>query len=141
MDVRLSGVLTLGVLVRDVRVVHRRVVVLVLVGGAEMFEAPGHLIVVVGDVVMLVAVHQPPMVVFFPVPCRGATGHGSSSRLSLRRAALPVMHYPARERRNRWGGSPQGRVAVGLQYVAITVSSWERRRNLSSAPARIMPRL
>jgi hypothetical protein len=38
--VRLAGVLALEVLVRHVRVVQRRVVVLVLVRGAEVLKAP-----------------------------------------------------------------------------------------------------
>jgi hypothetical protein len=75
-DVGLTGVLALEVLVRHVRMVQRRVVVLVLVRGAEVLEAAGHLVVVVRDMEVPVRVHQPFVVVFFP-PGRGRVfGHG-----------------------------------------------------------------
>lgn len=56
---RLAGVLAVEVLVRDVRVVQRRVIVLMLVRGAEVLKAPGHLVVVVRHVEVPVGMHQP----------------------------------------------------------------------------------
>jgi hypothetical protein len=74
--VRLAGVLALEVLVRHVRVVQRRVVVLVLVRGAEVLKAPRHLVVVVRHVKVPVGMHYSLVVMFFP-PGRGRIlGHG-----------------------------------------------------------------
>jgi hypothetical protein len=82
MDVRLTGVLRVKVLVRHVRVPHRRVVVLMLVRGAQVLKPSRHLIVVMGDVEVPVSVHQALMVMLFP-PGRGRTSrfrHGCSLR-------------------------------------------------------------
>jgi hypothetical protein len=76
MDVRLTRVLALEVLVRHVRVVHRRVVVLVLVCGAEVLEAPGHLVMIVRHMEVPVGMHQPLVVVFFPPGRWRVLGHG-----------------------------------------------------------------
>jgi hypothetical protein len=90
--VRLAGMLALEVPVRYVRVVHRRVVVLVLMCGAEVLEAPGHLVAVVRHMEMPVGMHQPlgscsshPAAGAFSVMANSFRHHGS---------ALPATCYP-----------------------------------------------
>jgi hypothetical protein len=62
-DVRLAGVLACEILVRQVRVRHRRVVVLVAVPGREVLEPLMLLVPVVRNVPVLVFVHQRLMIV------------------------------------------------------------------------------
>ena len=76
MHVRLAGVLALEVLVRHVRVVQRRVVVLVLVRGAEVLKAPRHLVVVVRHVKVPVGMHHSLVVMFFGSAANSVTADG-----------------------------------------------------------------
>jgi hypothetical protein len=101
-DMRLAGVFVAGVLVRGVRMPHGRMVVFVLVGGAEVLKATGYLVVVVCDVVVPVGVHQLLVVVLFP-PSGRVLRHGCSLVSSvahvLHRGAREVLPGPARRNR------------------------------------------
>ena len=60
--VRFSSVLALESLMRHMCMPHRRVVVVMLMRRAEVLKSPRHLVVVVCDVIMLMAVNQTLMI-------------------------------------------------------------------------------
>jgi hypothetical protein len=116
-DVGFAGVFPFEVLVRYVRVVDGGVAVLVLVGGAQVLEATGHLVVVVRHVEVPMAVYQAFVIVLFPFLSGCVLRH--RSLLGARRgspAARPS--YPAPVTACSRGGVPRRTVVAPGPVVA-----------------------
>ncbi len=56
-NVCFAGVFLVEVAMRHVRMAQRRVIMLVLMGGTQMLEASGHLVVIVCDMKVSMGVH------------------------------------------------------------------------------------
>jgi fatty acid desaturase len=73
--VRLTEVLVLEALMSHVGVLNRGVIVLVLVGGTQVFEPAGHGVVVVSHMKVLMSVGQSPVLMLAPVLPVTVLGH------------------------------------------------------------------